>query len=428
MPFAYDVSRLFLGPLSRTPRGIDRVDIEYARHFFRHSTDECYAVLPTIWGVRCYPRDRVLRGLDRLEQLWAEHVVPEEDQAYRSVRARLRGEASGFPRGARHGVPAMAARLGSLLRATGIDFGTSVDKGLPPGTAFLNIGQITLALPFTLRWLERRRDIRPFFMLHDVIPLERPEYVEPSAVKGHAAMVDQTARLAAGLIVTSQAAKAAVLDELRRRGAPDLPTVALPLPVQAVFRQPADPDPALAQVPYFVVCGAIEHRKNQLMLLEVWRRLLRGSQFAGEKTPHLVIVGSPGWQGKAIRDRFERSADVSNRVHVVSGLSTPALHRLLSGARGLLMPSLSEGFGLPVLEAGRLGIPVVASDIPAHREIGPPDAVFVDPIDGPGWEAAIRTLLDRERAAKATDDYGALTWDAYFVELRDFMDKVLKTR
>ncbi len=44
-------------------------------------------------------------------------------------------------------------------------------------------------------------------MLHDVIPLETPEYVEPSAVKGHATMVDQTARLAAGLIVTSQAAK-----------------------------------------------------------------------------------------------------------------------------------------------------------------------------------------------------------------------------
>ncbi len=76
MPFAYDVSRLFLGPLSRNPRGIDRVDLEYVRHFFRDSVDECYAVLPTIWGVRCFPRERVLRGLDRLEELWAEKTQP----------------------------------------------------------------------------------------------------------------------------------------------------------------------------------------------------------------------------------------------------------------------------------------------------------------------------------------------------------------
>ncbi len=275
MPFAYDVSRLFLGPLSRNPRGIDRVDLEYVRHFFRDSDDECYAVLPTIWGVRCFPRERVLRGLDRLEELWAEKTQPEDDLAWRNVRARLQGQAPAGGRPSRHGILTMVARMSALVRATGIAFGTSVDAGLPPNTVYLNVGQITLALPFTLRWLERRRDIRPLFMLHDVIPLETPEYVEPSAVKGHATMVDQTARLAAGLIVTSQAAKASVLEALQRRGAPAVPTLALPLPVQAAFRRPAEPDPALARVPYFVVCGAIEHRKNQLMLLEVWRRLLR---------------------------------------------------------------------------------------------------------------------------------------------------------
>ncbi len=111
-----------------------------------------------------------------------------------------------------------------------------------------------------------------------------------------------------------------------------------------------------------------------------------------------MIVGSPGWQGKSIRDRFERSADLNRHVHVVSGLSTPALHRLLSGARGLLMPSLSEGFGLPVLEAGTLGVPVAASDIPAHREIAPPGTIFVDPIDGPaGREPSVRCWNRHDR-------------------------------
>ncbi|KQU54801.1 hypothetical protein ASG72_04090 [Bosea sp. Leaf344] len=311
----------------------------------------------------------------------------------------------------------------SLLKATGIGFGTSVDTGLAPDTAYFNVGQITLAIPFLLRWLERRRDVRPLFMLHDVIPLETPEYVEPSAVKGHSAMVDQTARLAAGLIVTTQSAKAAVLGELHRRGSRQIPTLSLPLPVQAIFRQPADPDASLAHIPYFVVCGAIEHRKNQLMLLEVWRRLQR----SGKDTPHLVIVGSAGWQGNLIRDRFERSTDVNKHIHVVSGLSTPALHRLMSGARGLLMPSFSEGFGLPVLEAGALGIPVVASDIPAHREIARPDTIFVDPIDGPGWGAAILSLLASKPPARLFGDYATFAWDEYFGALRDFVREIKAT-
>lgn len=418
MPIAYDATRLFLGPLSPTPRGIDRVDLAYARHFFQNSNEECCALLPTAWGIRAFPRARVLRGLERLEELWSETRRHDEDEAWQHLKLRLQGHAA--PRARAPATPfALARRMTSLLRATGFGLGDSAVATLPPGTVYLNVGQIGLAFPLLLRWLDRRPDVRPVFMLHDVIPLETPEYVSATAVRGHAAMVDQTARHAAGLIVTTRTAQEAVQAELERRGAPALPTLALPLPVPACFREPPDPEPALAGTVYFVVCGAIEPRKNHMLLLEVWKRLQRK---LGPATPHLVVAGAPGWQGRQLRDALQRSPGARDHVHVVSGLSTPALKRLISGAHALLMPSFIEGFGLPVVEAAALGTPVVASDIPAHREIAHPETIFVDPIDGPGWKKAILRLMETGMVStRLSRDVSPFTWNDYFAGLSAFL-------
>ncbi len=421
MAIAYDATRLFLGPLSLTPRGIDRVDLAYARHFFEHSREDCYAILPTAWGTRVFPRERALRGLTRLEELWAENRLPAVDGAWQSLAPTMQSGKSSWYLPS-HGALALTSRMTSLLKATGIGLGDDAARRLERDTIYVNVGQIGLAVPFLLRWLRRRPDIRPVFMLHDVIPLETPEYVSPGAVKAHSAMVDQTALHAAGLIVTTRTAQKAIETELHRRGAGSLPTVVLPLPVPSIFREPADPDPTLSGIPYFVICGAIELRKNHLLLLEVWKRLHRRY---GPATPHLVIAGSKGWQGDLILDRLRRSGRVSDFIHVLHGLSTPALKRVISGARALLMPSFIEGFGLPIVEAAAIGTPVVASDIPAHREVGHPATVFIDPIDGPGWEAAIDSLAAAEpqRIAHAPG-YASLTWADYFKSLSLFMNRI----
>lgn len=421
MPIAYDATRLFMGPLSLTPRGIDRVDLAYARHFFEHEKGDCCAILPTAWGTRVFPRERVLRGLARLEELWAENKQPAADGAWMSLAPTMQAGKSSWYLPS-NGPLALTARMTSLLKATGIGFGDDAVKTLEPNTVYVNVGQVGLAVPFLLRWLNQRPDVRPLFMLHDVIPLETPEYVAPSAVKAHSTMVDQTARYAAGLIVTTRTAQKAIEAELERRGAKALPTLALPLPVPSIFREPPDPDPTLAAIPYFVVCGAIELRKNHLMLLEVWKRLYRRH---GQNTPHLVIAGAKGWQGDLILDRLRRSGDVSAQIHVLHGLSTPALKRVISGARALLMPSFIEGFGLPVVEAAAVGTPVIASDIPAHREVGHPETVFVDPIDGLGWEAAVTSFLSGEpRRLAHSPGYASFTWSDYFASLSQFLHEI----
>lgn len=424
VPVAYDVTRLFLGPLSRTPRGIDRVDFGLAARLFRQSSFPCVGVMPTLHGTRAFSHHAVRRGLVRLQQLWAERQGGDKTAIWTDLVAELTGQRVGsatIPAPAPLTALQRARRMTSLLAATGFSFGNSARTHVPERAVYVNVGHISLAMPFFLRWLDARPDVTPVFMLHDVIPLDTPEYVSPSSVRHHATMVASTARHAAGLLVTTQTAQRTVRDALARIGRTDIMTLAQPLPLSRVFDTTAEPDPALAGVPYFVICGAIEPRKNHELLFNVWRGL---TAELGGKAPHLVIIGSPGWKCDEILQPVRNNPQMCRHVHVASGLSSPALKRLLAGAIALLMPSHAEGFGLPLIEAMRLGVPVMASDIPAHREVVDAQALLLDPRDPLAWDAAIRHWADggrpqvHPRSRQDTVDER----ETYFSGIEDFLE------
>jgi glycosyltransferase involved in cell wall biosynthesis len=422
---AYDVTRLFIGPLSLTPRGIDRVDLLLANHFFAEDNSRNLGVLPTPWGMRVYEAARVRRGLRRLEQLWSENRPAGEDAIWTDLRSRLvSGSREHYHRARRMTLPSAARRLGSTLRATGIGPGRSVLKAVPQGAAYLNVGQIGLAVPVFLRWLERRRDVAPVFMLHDVIPLENPEFVSSSSARHHATMVASTVRHADGLIVTTDHARATVADALARLGRPSIRTLARNLPLPEAFRETGNSHADLRGVRYFVVCGSIEPRKNLGLLHTVWKRL---AARMGEATPHLVIVGSPGWNSEGLLDQLERCSTTRRRIHPVAGLSSPALKDLLAGAVGLLMPSWSEGFGLPVLEANALGVPTIASDIPSHREVADSQTILLNPGDPDAWEKVIGSWLEKGAPSvspkRSNDDA-----EAYCLEIGNFLSGCVTAR
>lgn len=384
---AYDVTRLFLGPLSRTPRGIDRIELILARHFFGTCPDTTFGILPTPWGIRVYDSRRVLRAIDRLERMWSEQDGPNDDPCLDWLRKRMGGQTlEPPPYAGKLGLMQKGWRIAQLIGAAGFSFGRRATATLPQGGAYLNVGQLSLAVGGLFRWLDRRPDIWSAFMLHDVIPIEEPTLVAPSSVRFHDQMVATTARHADGLIVTTQSAKAAVLKALADKGRLEIPTLAAMLPLHSGFDTPCAPDPVLAQTAYFVVCGAIEPRKNLILLLDVWRDLVAR---LGPDTPHLVVVGTPNFQGDRILGAFADSAETRPFIHVVSGLSTAALKVLVAGARALLMPSLAEGFGLPIVEADALGCPVIASDIPAHREVMGRDCTLLPPRDAGLWVNAV---------------------------------------
>jgi len=423
-PIAYDTVRLFLGPLAVTPRGIDRVDLRYARFFFETWPGDCVGTLPTPWGIRWYDRQRVLQGLDRLEELWSETIQSHEDRVLRFIKNRLsgNGEPSEDPRKDRRRALRRAQRLLDLISVTGVSLGASVVRSVPKNAIYVNVGQLGLAIPRIVSWLRRRPDVKSVFMLHDVIPLEHPEFVCTRDARRHGKIIDRTARYASGLIVPTAAARDSVLKALRLRGRSKIPVETALFPVSPIFLQKDGHDEELARHDYFVMCGMIEPRKNHLLLLNVWRELVRRR---GERAPKLVMVGQPGWGAAPVLRTLERCRPLHGRVIYARGLSSPALRRLIVHAKGLLMPSFAEGFGLPVIEALAVGTPVIASDLPSHREIAGDLAIYRDPTDGPGWLEDICMLADGSGTAAEIRGRVAAhrptTWRAYFLRIERFL-------
>ena len=428
-PIAYDLTRLFLGPMDVTPRGADRVDLSYARFFFETWPGDCVGTLPTPWGVRWFDRQRVIRGLDRLEELWSETLQPDEDRVFLKIKTWLSGqhgpETREFPEYRRRIIRPAFRLCSGVVSVGGFSLGASVIRSLPKNSIYLNVGQLILSIPLFLSWLGHRPDVKPVFMLHDVLPLEQPEFFWPGARRSHWKNIAHTARYASGLIVTSAAAREPVLNALRLQGRAKIPVETVLLPVAPIFLEKDRPDEELGKHDYFVVCGAIEPRKNHLLLLNVWHELVRQR---GKRAPKLVVVGSPirSVTGNApLLRAWEQCPPLQDQVMFARGLSSPALRRLIAHAKALLMPSFAEGFGLPVIEALALGTPVIASDLPAHREVGGDLAIYRDPIDGSGWLADICMFADGNGAAaeirNRVSAYQPRTWREYFIRIERFL-------
>jgi glycosyltransferase involved in cell wall biosynthesis len=105
--------------------------------------------------------------------------------------------------------------------------------------------------------------------------------------------------------------------------------------------------------------------------------------------PRLTIVGRRGWENEQVLGMLDRCPALKGHVTEVAACPDRHLSALLRGARGLLMPSFAEGYGMPVAEALSVGIPVICSDIAAHREVGGTTPDYISPLDGAAWMGAI---------------------------------------
>ncbi len=163
--------------------------------------------------------------------------------------------------------------------------------------------------------------------------------------------------------------------------------------------------------PYLLFIGRIEERKNVKSIVEAFEILKERYHI-----PHtLVLVGKPGYGYSRIRSKIE---NLKSKIPIIElgYVSEEEKWELLRGADIFLFPTLYEGFGIPVLEAQSVGVPVITSDTSSLPEVGGEGAVYVDPLSAESIVEGVQKVLSDEAfrddiIEKATHNVNRFSWD-----------------
>jgi glycosyltransferase involved in cell wall biosynthesis len=164
--------------------------------------------------------------------------------------------------------------------------------------------------------------------------------------------------------------------------------------------------------PYILALGSLAPHKNLAMLLDA---------FVAAELPAVDLVVAGGGNSRV----FQR-ADLpqATNIRYAGRVSDAELKALYEGALAFAFPSLSEGFGLPPLEAMSMGCPVVATTGGAVPEVCGDAAIYADPLDPRAWRDALRTIvtdgdLRADLGRRATARAGLFLWRDAAVQMLD---------
>jgi glycosyltransferase involved in cell wall biosynthesis len=256
---------------------------------------------------------------------------------------------------------------------------------------------------------------RTLLTVHDLSFVRVPETASPSLKAYLDAVVPRSVRRADHVLADSEATRD---DLIALYGTPPNKITVLWSGVDSRFAPVRDPAKLedirqrykLPSGPFVLSVGTVQPRKNYGRLIEALAYLRGDMPDLG-----LVIVGGRGWLDDpiyaALDEHSLRDAVVFTGFAVDEDL--PALYSL---ARVVALPSLYEGFGLPVLEAMACGTPVVTSNVSSLPEVAGDAALLVDPLDVAALTESLRRLLTDEtlRADLITRGRGraaSFTWE-----------------
>lgn len=384
-----DITRLLYRRLTHTlPTGIDRVSIEYIRHYG--------------------PQARAVLALGPFSALMSEHD---------SACAFAALTQSGF--GGRLLMAKLVAKavLWRWLWA-------------PRRLCFLlNTSHIGLENR-RYAWTLRHGGALLVVMVHDLIPITHPEYVPAGADAAHHTRMRSMVTLASGVIANSQYTLDSFEAYCQERAMPVPPAaVARLAPGLTAMRAEARGTDKPLDGPYFVILGTIEPRKNHWMLLQVWRDMV---ERLGSAAPRLVIVGQRGWECENVVDLLDRCRVLQGVIIERGRCSDAELLTYLQHATALLFPSFVEGYGMPVAEALALGVPVIASDIPVFHEIAGAVPDYVSPLDGRRWEELVLAYSEPVSTARNAQlcrlrTYQPTHWKGHFQIVDALLDRLQAT-
>jgi glycosyltransferase involved in cell wall biosynthesis len=260
--------------------------------------------------------------------------------------------------------------------------------------------------------------------VHDLSPLERPEWFQPAFAALYRALLPLLIRRARYLIVPSRYTRRQLL-----RWFPDLAGKVSVVPggvdrshfyprgreeIEAVRREFCLPET------YVLTVGSLQPRKNL-------RRLLAGWELAAPAFPGaaLALAGESG-----VQFRREALGTPPARVHLLDYVPDGLLPALYSGAAAFILPALEEGFGLPLLEALACGVPVAAAGCGALPELTEEVGLLFDPLSPEAIAASLETMLGTDKRGellrRGQERAALYPWERTAAGVRELLERVAR--
>jgi len=384
-PLALDVSRLLWRAVRAAPGGIDRLELAMAQHLLREEAEARFVF--TDGGiVRTLKPALARRIVGDAAARWAGHPG---DAGCRRVGAYLAGDDHAFPparsRLADRQVPLVdlgrTLMAGLLYRRGGL---RREQTDTLPSLRYLNLSHRNLDDAKLFAALSRSTQMLCY--LHDDIPLRSPSLAAAGTDQRFRRMLRHLTERPVRIVTNSAASRGRILASAAAQGLRFTRIEVIPPPVAEIFRRGEASPPASRR--FFLVPGLLTARKNIRLLAEACRGM------AGQPGFDIVLAGAPGLDAASVLAALGELPP-GFRLLRAEGLSDQAMIRLTRAAIAVLAPSLEEGFDYPVHEALACGVPVIASDIAAHREYVAGFAELLGPGDAAGWAAALADFAAR---------------------------------
>lgn len=223
--------------------------------------------------------------------------------------------------------------------------------------------------------------VRVYFYVHDLIPLQHPEWFSKGGGEEFGELME-TVALSDGAICNSGVTALDVKEYVKTRLTP----ARLPFYIAAAHLGmdikgsapstglPDDAEEVLAKLrsrTSFLMIGTLEPRKGHRQMLAAFERLWEQGIDA-----NLVIVGRWGWKMGSFDETLRAHSQWGERLFWLTGISDEFLEQVYGASDCLIAASEAEGFGLPLIEAANHSLPVIARDIPVFREVAAQHAVY----------------------------------------------------
>jgi glycosyltransferase involved in cell wall biosynthesis len=222
----------------------------------------------------------------------------------------------------------------------------------------------------TAQQLKQERGVKVVSLVHDLVPFFMPELYWDGFPEAYISCINSLVAVSDGILVYSENTRKDLLKYFPALAKGPRPVARMRLGDRFDFAGNPPQQPVLpneVSTGKFILCvGTIQPRKNQLLLLSVWRQLC---EVYGDACPPLLLVGKPGWHVDELMYFFSRNRALKKNVHVLEQVSDAELQWLYKHCLFSVYPSLYEGWGLPIAESLAAGRLCLASSTSAMPEV-----------------------------------------------------------